>query len=63
MRCIITYTSSTEREDFYAEGADAKVPDLLSRKVTLQSIFGPLREKGTEAQLLVGLKDAVTVSV
>jgi hypothetical protein len=63
MRCIITYTSSTEREDFYAEGADAKVPDLLSRKVTLDSILGPMREMGTDAELLAGLKDPEKVAV
>ena len=28
MKCIITYTESTKDEDFYAEGADAVVPDL-----------------------------------
>jgi HAD superfamily hydrolase (TIGR01509 family) len=61
MNCIITYTSSTENEDFYGEGADAKVPDLASRRVTLQSIFGPLREKkvgGSDGiDLLAGIKD------
>ena len=30
MKCIITYTSSTAGEDFYGEGADAKVPDLVA---------------------------------
>lgn len=58
MKCVITYTSSTENEDFYGEGADAKVPELGSRKVTLDSIFGPLREKGLEAELLAGIKDS-----
>jgi hypothetical protein len=57
MKCVITYTSSTEGEDFYGEGADAKVPELGSRKVTLESIFGPLKENGPEAELLVGIKD------
>lgn len=57
MKCIITYTSSTEAEDFYGEGADAKVPDLGSRKVTLDSIFGPLRKEGLDAELLPGIKD------
>ena len=28
MACVITYTSSTEREDFYAEGAQAKLLDF-----------------------------------
>lgn len=57
MKCLITYTSSTESQDFYAEGADAKVPDLESRKVTLQSIFDPLRKNGNNAEILIGIKD------
>ncbi len=57
MKCIITYTASTEGENFYGEGADAKVPDLGSRKVTLDSIFGPLRKDGLNAELLSGIKD------
>ena len=57
MKCIITYTSSTANQDFYGEGAAAKVPDLQSRSVTLESIFGPLRTHGDDAELLVGLKD------
>ena len=57
MKCIITYTASTEGEDFYGEGSDAKVPDLGSRKVTLDSIFGPLRRDGLSAELLAGTKD------
>jgi HAD superfamily hydrolase (TIGR01509 family) len=62
MKTIITYTTSTEAEDFYGEGAAAKVPDLASRKVTLESIFGPLRKKGLNAELLVGIKDPVPVA-
>lgn len=57
MKCIITYTSSTADQDFYAEGAAAKVPDLGSRKVTLNAIFGPLRKYGNNADILQGLKD------
>jgi hypothetical protein len=57
MKCVITYTASTEGEDFYGEGADAKVPELGSRKVTLDSIFGPLRKDGLDADLLAGIKD------
>jgi HAD superfamily hydrolase (TIGR01509 family) len=57
MKCIITYTSSTADQDFYAEGAAAKVPDLGSRAVTLNAIFGPLRTAGTGAEILTGLKD------
>jgi hypothetical protein len=57
MKCIITYTTSTADGDFYGEGADAKVPDLSSRGITLESIFGPLRKDGLNAQILLGKKD------
>jgi HAD superfamily hydrolase (TIGR01509 family) len=57
MKCIITYTASTASQDFYKEGAAAKVPDLGSRGVTLDTIFGPLRRDGPNAELLVGHKD------
>jgi HAD superfamily hydrolase (TIGR01509 family) len=63
MRCLITYTSSTASVDFYAHGADAKVPDLGSRKVTLDTIFGPLRANGDSAEILAGIKDPVEVAV
>ena len=63
MKCIITYTKSTEGEDFYGEGADAKVPELGSRKVTLDSIFGPLKRDGLDAELLAGVKDPQTAHV
>ena len=70
MNCIITYTPSTENEDFYGEGADAKVPDLQSRgQVTVQSIFGPLRlrDKSEDSNVndndkvdfLPGMKDPI----
>ena len=59
MKCIITYTSSTANEDFYGESADAKVPDLASRKVSLDSIFATLRNVGLRAALLEGIKDPV----
>jgi len=57
MKCLITYTSSTADQDFYGEGAVATVPDLGSRQVTLESIFGPLRQYGNDADILVGIKD------
>ena len=57
MRCLITYTSSTEKEDFYSEGCDAKVPELGAKGVTLDMIFGPMREKGVDAEILAGVKD------
>lgn len=57
MKCLITYTKSTENEDFYGQGADAKVPDLGSRSVTLDSIFGPLKANGVDSSILVGKKD------
>lgn len=61
MKCIITYTTSTADADFYGEGADAKVPDLGSRQVTLESIFGPLRQGHSE--ILVGMKDPIEMKV
>ena len=51
MRCIVTYTSSTENEDFYSLGCDAKVPELGSTGVSLDMIF-PLRD-----DILTGVKD------
>ena len=57
MKCLITYTLSTESEDFYGQGADAKVPELGDKQVTLDSIFGPMKEKGVDAEICVGLKD------
>jgi hypothetical protein len=59
MKCVITYTKSTEREDFYSYGADAKVSDLASAGVTLDSIFGPMKETGIDAEILVGRKDPI----
>ena len=56
MKCLITYTKSTEDEDFYGEGADAKVPELASAGVTLEKIFGPLKDD-LDAEILVGIKD------
>ena len=38
MPCLITYTASTAAEDFYGEGAAAKVPDL-GVGVTLDALF------------------------
>jgi len=57
MKCVITYTKSTEGEDFYGEGADAKVPELASAGVTLEKIFKPLIKNGLNAEILVGVKD------
>lgn len=57
MKCLITYTKSTAGEDFYGEGADAKVPELGARRVTLDSIFGPIKAMGDAADLLTGIKD------
>lgn len=56
MKCLITYTSSTAGEDFYGFGADAKVPELGSRLVTLDKIFEPMKEN-VDAEILVGVKD------
>jgi len=57
MKCLITYTTSTAGEDFYGEGADAKVPELARAGVTFAGIFGPLEERGWEAGMLEGIKD------
>jgi HAD superfamily hydrolase (TIGR01509 family) len=62
MKCVITYTSSTASADFYGEGASAKVPELGSAGVTLESIFGPLR-KDKDSEILIGIKDPMNVSV
>ena len=59
MKCLITYTKSTAGEDFYGEGADAKVPELGAAGVTLDSIFAPMKADGQSAELLVGIKDPV----
>jgi HAD superfamily hydrolase (TIGR01509 family) len=71
MRCLITYTASTTKEDFYGMGADAKVPDLVNggNQVTLESIFSPLRKafsaensgQDQSPELLVGFKDDAVV--
>jgi len=57
MKCLITYTKGTAKEDFYANGADAKVPEITSSGVTFEGIFGPLRENGLESNILDGIKD------
>lgn len=57
MKCLITYTSSTAGEDFYGYGCDAKVPELGNRGVTLDKIFGPLKENGFDSEILIGVKD------
>lgn len=59
MKCLITYTKSTMNEDFYGYGCDAKVPELGSRKVTLDKIFQPMKESNFDenVEILVGVKD------
>jgi len=57
MKCLITYTKGTSKEDFYANGADAKVPEIASSGVTFAGIFGPLREGGLDSSILDGIKD------
>ncbi|KAL9183727.1 hypothetical protein ACHAXT_004583 [Thalassiosira profunda] len=57
MRCIITYTTSTENEDFYGLGCDAKVPELGSKGVTLDMIFEPMKAEGPAADILAGVRD------
>ena len=62
MKCVITYTDSTKNEDFYSEGADAKVPTLGERGVTLSSIFDPIKAGGVNAPILEGKKDPQPVA-
>ena len=57
MRCVITYTTSTENEDFYGLGCDAKVPELGSTGVTLDMIFGPMKAEGLDADILGSVRD------
>jgi HAD superfamily hydrolase (TIGR01509 family) len=62
MRCIITYTDSTAAENFYEEGADAKVPNLRANgQVTLDSIFDPMRDGNwkNEPEILVDIRDGI----
>ena len=60
MNCIVTYTSSTAAVDFYAHGAKAKMPNLeAGGGVTLEALFGPLRQEGLDADLLVNIRDPV----
>lgn len=58
MKCIITYTTSTENEDFYSFGCDAKLPDLGSKGVTLDMIFNPLITDGADAEILTDVRDS-----
>ena len=46
MRCIITYTDNTVKEDFYGQGADAKIASL--KGITLNDIFEPLKAGNKE---------------
>ena len=57
MRCIITYTTSTEKEDFYSFGCDAKVPELGSKGVNLDMIFRPMMVEGLDADILMDVRD------
>ena len=57
MKFLITYTKGTEKENFYRNGADAKVPEIESSGVTFEGILGPLRENGLDSIILEGIKD------
>jgi len=56
MNCIITYTSSTESEDFYSEGAQAKMLNLDG--ITLNNIFDSLKE-GKPEDILAEMRDPI----
>eukprot|EP01082_Thalassiosira_pseudonana_P003513 g3361.t1 g3361 contig12:1924359-1925312(-) len=58
MRCVVTYTTSTENEDFYSLGCDAKVPELGGRGVTLDMIFGPMKDR-LDADILADVRDSL----
>jgi beta-phosphoglucomutase-like phosphatase (HAD superfamily) len=55
MKCVITYTSSTEREDFYGEGADAKLLDF-SKRPSLADMFD-LPSSTVLPELLAAFRD------
>ncbi|KAJ1636772.1 HAD-like domain-containing protein [Pavlovales sp. CCMP2436] len=59
MRCVITYTASTEAEDFYCEGADAKLLDFGS----LPPLSALFEKAAVLAELLEGARDPKPVSV
>ena len=62
MKCVITYTDQTSYEDFYSEGADAKVPDLSAGGgITLSSIFDPL--KAGSKELIPDIRDPKEAAV
>ena len=52
--CCTFFVVCVAREDFYAEGAEAKVPDLSN--VSLDKIFEPLAN-GQKQLILQGVKD------
>ena len=54
MRCVVTYTPETQAEDFYAEGADAKLLDFSSG-VEVGALFSP--EGAVLPELLPGVRD------
>lgn len=56
MKCVITYTPQTDKEDFYAEGADAKLLDF--GKVGKDGVSGLFSPDGSVLDdLLAGVKD------
>jgi len=55
MKCVITYTEETAEQDFYAEGADAKLLDFSSG-VSTDALFSP--EATVLESLLEGVRDA-----
>lgn len=57
MHCIITYTASTQNEDFYGEGAAAKLFDF-SAGVDVASIFTPPALDQVQPEILATLRDA-----
>jgi len=61
MKCVITYTEETADQDFYAEGADAKLLDF-GRGVSIAELFAtePL---SVRASLIESMRDPMPTSV
>jgi HAD superfamily hydrolase (TIGR01509 family) len=58
MRCVVTYTASTAGEDFYVEGASAKLLDLSQRGgVNLRDLFGSDLVLSETSELLLAQRD------
>ena len=57
MRCIVTYTLQTADEDFYGEGADAKLLDFATAGVAAASELFPEGASVPSGELLPKARD------